>query len=285
VARGASRSTPKTQRQPNAKTKWRARQANRSNGTVANGAGTDGNANNVPNRSTGTPETDKKNASILRQRGTAAATEQKQKTKPTRKLPDPSKPPDYSTQFERFWHAYPLRADGSRPGSKLKASVIYDRLSENDRDAAINAIPAYIRSLAHDGKGYRYVVTTWLNGRRWESFSPILDENRPKTDQNKPKIPENPDTWRELLRAFKASPHSWPDWAGPSPYFTSCRVPRDLYAEVGLNPPEPVHMVPRVNGGVNVGTAPRPPPEPVLPADTEPPLDMVETVPTARPPQ
>jgi len=62
-------------------------------------------------------------------------------------------------EFEEFWADYP------RKTNKAKAKVSFERLSQKDRKAAMEALAVYPWSTEQ-----RYIphATTWINGRRWE---------------------------------------------------------------------------------------------------------------------
>ena len=66
------------------------------------------------------------------------------------------------TDFEEdFWKKYPVKK------SKKKAKGIWQQMTEDDRRAAVSAIPTYIADCQQHGYNYAY-PNTWLNGRRWE---------------------------------------------------------------------------------------------------------------------
>jgi len=62
-------------------------------------------------------------------------------------------------EFEEFWAGYP------RKTNKAKAKVSFERLSQKDRKAAMEALSVYPWS---DEQRYIPHATTWINGRRWE---------------------------------------------------------------------------------------------------------------------
>lgn len=65
--------------------------------------------------------------------------------------------PDLS--FEAFWKAY-----GNTSGSKIKAEKIWDKMSEGNRNHAINYTKKYKQSLGTTTQAY---ATTYLNGQYW----------------------------------------------------------------------------------------------------------------------
>lgn len=81
-------------------------------------------------------------------------------------LPEPatavSRPTDAGQDdgFEAFWSAYEKKA--GRP----KAETAWRRMSQKDRKAAMDRVPAYVASTPD--KSFRMNAQGWLNQRRWE---------------------------------------------------------------------------------------------------------------------
>lgn len=75
-----------------------------------------------------------------------------------------SPPKGYCSEFEEFWQACPLRR-----GSKFKAYQSWWKQPEIERSSILEGARAWKRNSI--GKDAKYVahVTTWLNGRRWET--------------------------------------------------------------------------------------------------------------------
>lgn len=74
----------------------------------------------------------------------------------------------YPSDFEEFWKAYPT----DRNMSKLMASKEWAKLSEDDRRAAIAAVPAFKAYCSKD-KTYRPLhAVRFLSQRRFEGFAP-----------------------------------------------------------------------------------------------------------------
>lgn len=65
--------------------------------------------------------------------------------------------------FETFWIKYNYK-DGA---SKKKTEVIWDKMSQKDKAAALNFIPKYEQRLIRQGVAKMY-ATTYLNQKRWE---------------------------------------------------------------------------------------------------------------------
>jgi len=82
-----------------------------------------------------------------------------------------SPPPGYCTEFDEFWAACPARR-----GSKLKAYQSWWKLPEAERQLALEGAKAWKCNSV--GKEAKYIphVTTWLNGRRWETEAEISAE-------------------------------------------------------------------------------------------------------------
>lgn len=73
----------------------------------------------------------------------------------------------YSDRFEAFWIAYQAVADGMH-GSKAEAAIEYDRLSEEDQDAALAAISVH-RSKLGDLK-FKHACR-YLNFRQFDDYA------------------------------------------------------------------------------------------------------------------
>lgn len=63
--------------------------------------------------------------------------------------------------FESFWRAYPLHR------GKLEAERAWKRLTAEQKQLAIAALPAYTADCQQHGIAYKY-AQGWLNGHRWE---------------------------------------------------------------------------------------------------------------------
>lgn len=73
----------------------------------------------------------------------------------------------YAEDFEAFWAAFPTDAGMS----KLEASKAWNRLSEEDREAATKCIPAFKAWVTEQGDHYRTVhACRYLSQRRFEGF-------------------------------------------------------------------------------------------------------------------
>lgn len=83
--------------------------------------------------------------------------------------PSPKRPsPEYADDFEsRFWAIYPKNGRGS----KKKAAEIWKRLSPEDRDAAVAAIPVFAAGRDWQ-RGFSPGANVWLGDRRWENPPP-----------------------------------------------------------------------------------------------------------------
>lgn len=66
--------------------------------------------------------------------------------------------------FEEFWDTYPRKE-----GKKI-TQTRWKNLSKRDRAAALEALPAHVRSWRNEGREMKYIKQpgVWLNERRWE---------------------------------------------------------------------------------------------------------------------
>jgi hypothetical protein len=71
--------------------------------------------------------------------------------------------PDIDLSFNGFWNAYTYKV-----GNKPKAEKLWDKLSENDKYAALTKIPEYNRYIARTGVAKIY-PEGYLSQRRWEN--------------------------------------------------------------------------------------------------------------------
>jgi hypothetical protein len=122
----------------------------------------------------------------------------------------------YSKAFEAFWLGYPRTPNMS----KLKAFDGWKKLTEAERKACHDAVPAYRSFLASKADHPVMHATTFINERRFEGFVEIATSSpaRAVTD----------DDWRKRL-AFGREKHLWhvESW-GPFPGAADCRVPEQL---------------------------------------------------------
>ena len=72
--------------------------------------------------------------------------------------------------FESFWDDYGKKID------RKKCKVIYDKLSEKDREDIYNSIGLYV--IAYPEKKFRKNPLTYLNGRCWEDDIVDILESR-----------------------------------------------------------------------------------------------------------
>jgi hypothetical protein len=93
----------------------------------------------------------------------------KEQTKRKTKTPSPASAVGEcdALSFEAFWQAYDKKQD------RHKSAQRWDALSDADRQAALDALPAYVA--ATPDRKYRKNPLTWLHGRCWQ------DEEVPTT--------------------------------------------------------------------------------------------------------
>jgi hypothetical protein len=79
----------------------------------------------------------------------------------------PRRKADYSEAFNAFWAAYP-----TDPGmSKIETFKTFDKLTPEDQQSAINALPAFREWCRKQGDSYRTVhACRYLSQRRFEGF-------------------------------------------------------------------------------------------------------------------
>jgi hypothetical protein len=90
-------------------------------------------------------------------------------------------------EFSTFWETYPVDLCNRR-GSKKKAELIYDKLDDDVKKRAIVNMRELMRVDRALKKAGEFVpkwpmVTTWLNGERWEDIADIRQSaDMPKGD-------------------------------------------------------------------------------------------------------
>ena len=81
---------------------------------------------------------------------------------------------EYSESFEAFWRAYYV-SFGTKGQKKPLAFKAWQKITDEDREAALKSLPQYKAHLKKTEYAYQH-VSTYLNGRTWESFeAPVLD--------------------------------------------------------------------------------------------------------------
>ncbi len=86
--------------------------------------------------------------------------------KESRKAAKAARAPAYTGDFEIFWAEYPRQKNTS----KSEAFDVFDRLTADDQNAAIEGAIAYAASCRKDDTPDRFIAhaTTFLRQRRWE---------------------------------------------------------------------------------------------------------------------
>lgn len=74
--------------------------------------------------------------------------------------------------FAEFWDLYPKKED------RKVALTRWRNMAAKDRDAALAALPAHVRTWQGTERRFVPKATTWLNGERW--LNEIADAPRPK---------------------------------------------------------------------------------------------------------
>ena len=134
----------------------------------------------------------------------------------------PRKPPrgrrSYSDRFEAWWKQYPRTLNAS----KERASALFEKLSETDKQLAEQALGAFRRSVAGEEERFIPHPTTWLNQRRFETVA-------------QPEAEAGPEAWERRVRTFAATGR-WPDDAGPRPGQPGCKAPDEVETRHGYTP-------------------------------------------------
>ena len=78
--------------------------------------------------------------------------------------------------FERFWSNYPRKI------AKRAALLVWIKMAENERNRAIEVLPAHVRywELTHTGPQYVPHARTWLNQGRWDDELDLPAVEKPK---------------------------------------------------------------------------------------------------------
>lgn len=96
----------------------------------------------------------------------------------------------YTPLFETFWSQYPTDAGMS----KAEAFKVFDKLSPEDQQAAIAAIPAFRQWVAKQGDNYRTVhAVRYLSQRRFEGFA--AEQIAKVPGQTRVPVLEGTDAW------------------------------------------------------------------------------------------
>lgn len=99
--------------------------------------------------------------------------------KPNPKTSGTSSPPAASggaiegPSYDDFYRAYPRHRTNGRPlggGSPKKSRAKWDRLTQAERVAVMEALPNYRQDLLLTGNPVQH-ATTWLNGAEWETYA------------------------------------------------------------------------------------------------------------------
>ena len=105
----------------------------------------------------------------------------------------------HSARFETFWAAYKAAANGMH-GAKVEAAAEYDRLSEEDQDAALAALPMHRRKL---GETKFKHACRYLSFRQFDEYAEeVQAATRPPSEE---------DIIRDIVSDLMAEP-SVPNW-------------------------------------------------------------------------
>ncbi|MGB3897022.1 MAG: helix-turn-helix domain-containing protein [Mesorhizobium sp.] len=130
--------------------------------------------------------------------------------------PPSKKKQDYPEAFEAFWQGYPRTPNMSKP----KALAGWKKLTEAERVACHQAVPAYRSFLASKRDHPTMHASTFINERRFEGFVEQAAASAPRTVTT--------EDWTKRL-AFARQNGKWHVAAwGPMPGQTECHVPANL---------------------------------------------------------
>jgi uncharacterized protein YdaU (DUF1376 family) len=117
----------------------------------------------------------------------------------------------YPEKFEQFWKSYP----NDKGMSKAEALAPWKRLSEQDQDLAIAALPEFKKWVAKQGAEYRTIhACRYLKYRRFDGFSTA----------------QGSDIWTSRLDlARRKKQWDLKNW-GPMPGQANCAVPKTILA-------------------------------------------------------
>jgi hypothetical protein len=206
---------------------------------------------------------------------------------------------EIENQFDQFWQAYPSRGKADNPKKPARTSFERAIRNGATAEAIIDGARIFASNPASKpGTEFVPMAATWLNQNRWQDAPtsapnpytamsraplPIPTDphmalvyklgmqgiNRRSDQQGVPRNypPENDDEWLTLLQGWQVGiighkGTSWPGYAGgrgSEPDKAACLAPRNLFEQLGLEPPPPTHPVERPGGG---NGQPKQPPSP-----------------------
>lgn len=150
----------------------------------------------------------KEGANDVRAGGSDGSETEESKSDKKRKA---AKKPKYTQSFETFWQSYP------RKRGKADAAKAWVDLSQEDREAAKNGIPAYVDDCKKERRPYRY-GSTYLNQRTWEDYEDNVYAAPDDNDEHLVKLVVNyekdQNTWGPRLE----------EKLGPPPGKPGCRI-------------------------------------------------------------
>jgi len=131
------------------------------------------------------------------------------------------KPKGYTAEFEQLWGPYPRKLNCS----KFDAFKAWQKLSDEEQQQAIAAVPVYALSMRGKDEQYLPHCATWLNGKRFETVAIA-----PRAAVPPVVVTGN---WTEILKIYKATGR-WNRDLGPEPGCTGCTVPAGALCAAGL---------------------------------------------------
>ena len=141
-----------------------------------------------------------------------------------RELPKPFKAPrsanrdKYTPEFEYVWTTYP----GPPNASKWDAFRAYRNCTVEQQSLIASIMPAVAASMQATEVRYRPHLSTWINGKRFETFRAA----KPTGSAAAPSMTEA--DWRGVLRRYQITQNWNVMEYGPSPGRPGCRVPQNL---------------------------------------------------------
>ena len=160
--------------------------------------------------------------------GIAADSTLETKDKPQGKAPSRAKKDInakiiYTDDFEQIWKAYPRR-DGSKP----KAFDYWNMLNDENRARVVAAIPVFAERMRREGRPNDKIphLTTWFNGREWETAAAPAGAPVAGAGPAKPFWETaTPKAWSSALLLWSQN-WNWNKIWGPEPGKDGCHVPQ-----------------------------------------------------------
>lgn len=138
--------------------------------------------------------------------------------------PKAQKDAGYSEEFEALWLQYPR----TRNTAKKKAWDLYRMLNSENLKKVHAAVPLFAAAMKAEARPEDKIahMTTWLNGRMYETVGPAAGASGAPTKTYRDATRED---WQKVLNQW-SSTNSWRESWGPEPGKKGCAVPEDMIA-------------------------------------------------------